>query len=73
MSCGVEHHSKESVGSGMGLQEKQGTIVGENKRKGWDCPSNFFLCTPEGFQAVGPVAQVMGVGANHCSYLRHLR
>ena len=31
--CGVEHHSPGNLGGGLGLQEMQGTIVGEDKMR----------------------------------------
>ena len=33
MGWGEEHHNLGKLGGGLGPQEKQGTIVGEDKRK----------------------------------------
>ena len=33
MGWGVEHHSGRNLGEGLGLQEKQGTIVGVGRRR----------------------------------------
>ena len=39
--CGVEHHSQGNLGGGLGLQEKQATIVGEDKRRRGRLPQEY--------------------------------
>ena len=34
MGWGAEHHSQGNPGGGLGLQKKQGAIVGEGERQG---------------------------------------
>ena len=45
MDWGMEHHSGGNQGKGLGLQESQGTIVGEGKRRRGQTTIGISLCT----------------------------
>ena len=57
---GAECHSQGNLGGGLGLQEKQGAILGEGKRRREDHHRNLFPCALAGSQGVAPLAQVTG-------------
>ena len=78
MGWGVECQGRGNPGEGLGLQEKQGAIVGEGKRRRADCHRNLpaQACTgrlSDGrappVQATGgkkPLAQATGTGRFLC-------
>ena len=75
MGWGEEHHSPESAGGGLGLQEKQDTIVGKVERRGGRSHRNIFLCTCAGSQGVWPplAHKLWEVGAKLLSHLGRQR
>ena len=60
---GVERHSREILGEGLGWQEKQGAIVGEGKRRRGGLPQQF-PCTRKSSlrlsEGGAPLVQAMG-------------
>lgn len=68
MGWEVEHHSQGSTGGGLGLHGKQGTTVGEGKRrKGGTDIGISFLVYAQALHSGAPVAHATGEGANCCS------
>ena len=74
MSWAEVHHNQGSAGGGLGPQEKQGAIVGEDKRRrvGINIGTSFSACS--GSWTAGHLLNgLLGVGANHCCHFRFLK
>ena len=56
----VKHHSQGSVGGGLGPQEKQDTIVGEDERRRGGTATGISLCKRRYLGCRIPLVQVMG-------------
>ena len=59
----MAHHSQGKMGGGLGLQEKQGTSVGEGKRRVGGLPEeSLSLCMCRLSESRAPLVQASGGG-----------